>query len=205
MTVHHFVRDWLSQDFRVAGVVAEGMAGRVTQFRLFTKLTSDSRYTALDGDVSDNSATYGALSTIALRPSIRARYMAVGVLSYIGHPCLKMEFYGCPADEDEKAVVGWNATTPMCVDNEAPRFVSCPKQTVVVHKTASGRVDSVQYDVPIAKDNSGRIARLEVRPDNFAPGIVVFEDRHVEYVAFDADGNNATCSFQVGRIKLFFH
>ncbi|GAV01451.1 hypothetical protein RvY_12161 [Ramazzottius varieornatus] len=186
---------------RLKGVVADGMAGRVTQFRLFTKLTSDGRYSALDGDISDTAPTYGALSTIPLRPSVRGRFLAVGVLSYIGNPCLKMEFYGCAADEDEKAVVGWNATTPVCVDNEPPRFVSCPKQTVVVHKASNGKVDAVQYEVPVAKDNSGRIARMEVRPDNFAPGIVVFEDRHVEYVAFDADGNNATCSFQVRVVE----
>ena len=46
-------------------------------------------------------------------------------------------------------------------------------------------------------DNSGSIARLEVKPQNFHTPIQIFQDMVVKYVAFDYDGNVAICEINI--------
>ncbi len=58
----------------------------------------------------------------------------------------------------------------------------------------------VNFTAPVARDNSGAIARMEVvsitaagRSDGFVMPMTTFEDMMVEYYAFDFDGNVAIC------------
>ena len=44
---------------------------------------------------------------------------------------------------------------------------------------------------PLAVDNSGGIARLDIKPQSFKIPFVVFHDMVVKYTAFDYDGNAA--------------
>lgn len=46
-------------------------------------------------------------------------------------------------------------------------------------------------------DNSGSIARLEVKPASFKTPIHIFEDMVVKYVAYDYDGNVAICEINI--------
>lgn len=45
----------------------------------------------------------------------------------------------------------------------------------------------------MAVDNSGYIARFEVKPVGFTLPAAIVEDMTVEYIAHDSDGNFATC------------
>ena len=61
----------------------------------------------------------------------------------------------------------------------------------------------VNFTTPVARDNSGAIARMEIiyitpagRFDGFHMPLTTFEDISVEYYAYDFDGNVAIC--QVG-------
>ena len=58
-------------------------------------------------------------------------------------------------------------------------------------------MEPVNFTEPIAVDNSGSIARLEVKPQNFHTPIQVFQDMVVKYVAFDYDGNVAICEINI--------
>lgn len=55
----------------------------------------------------------------------------------------------------------------------------------------------VNFTEPVAVDNSGSIARLEVKPPSFKTPITVFEDMSVKYIAFDYDGNVAICEINI--------
>lgn len=50
---------------------------------------------------------------------------------------------------------------------------------------------------PAAADNSGSIARLEIKPQSFKVPHVTFHDIAVKYIAFDYDGNVAICEINV--------
>lgn len=50
---------------------------------------------------------------------------------------------------------------------------------------------------PVPIDNSGSIARLEVKPQSFKLPFYTFQDTAVKYVAFDFDGNVAICEINV--------
>lgn len=55
-------------------------------------------------------------------------------------------------------------------------------------------------------DNSGSIARLEVKPKSFRTPITTFQDMAVKYVAFDYDGNVAICEINItvpGKYNAF--
>lgn len=81
-------------------------------------------------------------------------------------------------------------------DNEPPVFQNCPQQPIIVQKGPNG-LEPVNFTEPIAIDNSGSIARLEVKPASFRTPIQVFEDMVVKYVAFDYDGNVAICEINI--------
>jgi len=50
---------------------------------------------------------------------------------------------------------------------------------------------------PVPVDNSGSIARLEVKPQSFKLPFYTFQDTAVKYVAFDFDGNVAICEINI--------
>lgn len=83
------------------------------------------------------------------------------------------------------------------IDNEPPVFQNCPQQPIIVQKNANGGLLPVNFTEPTAVDNSGSIARLEVKPQNFKTPLYVFEDMVVKYVAFDYDGNVAICEINI--------
>lgn len=82
-------------------------------------------------------------------------------------------------------------------DNETPVFQNCPQQPIVVQKDANGGLLPVNFTEPTAVDNSGSIARLEVKPASFKTPIYVFDDMVVKYVAYDYDGNVAICEINI--------
>ena len=45
----------------------------------------------------------------------------------------------------------------------------------------------------MAVDNSGSIARTDVKPEGFNLPLTTFEDLMIEYFAYDYDGNVAIC------------
>lgn len=93
------------------------------------------------------------------------------------------------------------------VDNETPVFQNCPQQPIIVQKDANGGVLPVNFTEPTAVDNSGSIARLEVKPASFKTPMYVFNDMVVKYVAYDYDGNVAICEINItvpGKYKTFY-
>lgn len=58
-------------------------------------------------------------------------------------------------------------------------------------------MEPVNFTEPIAVDNSGSIARLEVKPQGFHTPVHVFVNMEVKYVAFDYDGNVAICEINI--------
>lgn len=81
-------------------------------------------------------------------------------------------------------------------DNEPPVFQNCPQQPIVVQKGRNG-LEPVTFTEPVAVDNSGSIARLEVKPQSFRTPITTFRDMAIKYVAFDYDGNVAICEINI--------
>lgn len=88
-------------------------------------------------------------------------------------------------------------TISLFSDNETPVFQNCPQQPIVVQKDANGGILPVNFTEPTAVDNSGSIARLEVKPASFRTPMYVFEDMVVKYVAYDYDGNVAICEINI--------
>jgi hypothetical protein len=76
-------------------------------------------------------------------------------------------------------------------------FQNCPTAPVVVRKAPGGGYEPVNFTEPVAVDNSGAIARLEVKPQSFRTPLQVFHDTTVKYVAFDYDGNVAICEINI--------
>jgi len=58
-------------------------------------------------------------------------------------------------------------------------------------------MQEVNFVVPTATDNSGMIARTEVRPEGFHMPMHVFENTMIEYLAYDFDGNVAICQINI--------
>ena len=88
---------------------------------------------------------------------------------------------------------GFNNGFPFCVDNEPPAFRNCPAHPIVVEKGPNGFLLPVNFTQPVAVDNSGSIARTDVKPEGFSLPLSTFEDMMIEYFAYDYDGNVAIC------------
>lgn len=58
-------------------------------------------------------------------------------------------------------------------------------------------IEPVNITEPVAVDNSGSIARLEVKPHGFKTPVTTFQDMAVKYVAYDFDGNVAICEINI--------
>lgn len=82
------------------------------------------------------------------------------------------------------------------IDNEPPVFQNCPTQPIVVRRGPNG-IEPVNMTEPVPVDNSGSIARLEVKPQSFKLPYYTFQDTAVKYVAFDFDGNVAICEINI--------
>lgn len=85
----------------------------------------------------------------------------------------------------------------LIIDNEPPVFQNCPQQPIIVQKDRNGGLLPINFTEPTAVDNSGTIARLEVKPQSFRSPMMVFQDMVVKYIAFDNDGNVAICEINI--------
>lgn len=139
---------------------------------------------------------YGELAMITLPKYVEARFVILGIVSYMDNACMKFELMGC--EEPEKPpLLGYDYGYSPCVDNEPPVFQNCPQQPIVVKRDTNGAIMPVNFTEPTAVDNSGSIARLEVKPASFRTPMYIFEDTVVKYVAFDYDGNVAICEINI--------
>lgn len=133
---------------------------------------------------------------ITLPKYVEARFVILGIVSYMDNACMKFELMGC--EEPEKPpLLGYDYGYSPCVDNEPPVFQNCPQQPIVVKRDVNGAIMPVNFTEPTAVDNSGSIARLEVKPASFRTPMYIFEDTVVKYVAFDYDGNVAICEINI--------
>ena len=183
----------------VKGVITNDVVGRPTEIRLFYKDTVDGKYLVYFPTfnlTSRDPGNYGELAMISLPTVIRARLVIFTIITFDSNPCLKFEMMGCEAEPEEELLLGYDQGYPWCVDNEPPKFANCLENTIFVQKGANG-LQPVNFTIPVATDNSGMIARTEVRPSGFRPPLHVFEDMLVEYLAFDFDGNVAICQVRI--------
>ncbi|KAH1029275.1 hypothetical protein HUJ05_002540 [Dendroctonus ponderosae] len=183
----------------VKGVVTNDIVGRPTEIRFFYKQADSENYVVYFPNFNltmRDPGNYGELAMISLPKYVQARFVILGIVSYMDNACLKFELMGC--DEPEKEpLLGYDYGYSPCVDNETPVFQNCPQQPIVVQKDENGGILPVNFTEPTAVDNSGSIARLEVKPANFKTPMYVFEDMVVKYVAFDYDGNVAICEINI--------
>uniref|UniRef100_T1IXR4 Uncharacterized protein n=1 Tax=Strigamia maritima TaxID=126957 RepID=T1IXR4_STRMM len=183
----------------VKGVVTNDVVGRPTEIRLFYKSKDIDNYIVYFPNFNLSSrvdpGNYGELAAISLPKSINARYVILGIVSYDKNPCLKFELMGCD-DDEVTSLLGYDIGFPTCVDSEPPHFKNCHMEPIMVNKTQEG-FQPAQYTIPEASDNSGRVARTEVRPLGTKPPLTVFKDTIVEYLAYDFDGNAAICEITV--------
>ncbi|UYV83192.1 clec-78 [Cordylochernes scorpioides] len=183
----------------VKGVITNDVVGRPTELRFFYKVQENDNFVVYFPNfnlTSREPGNYGELTVIPLPTSVRARFVILGIVSYTKNPCLKFELMGCESTPSP-AVLGFNGGYPACVDNEPPRFVNCPSQPITVARSPNAGLLPVNYTIPVAADNSGRIARYEVVPVGFRPPAVVVRDTVVQYRAFDFDGNVAVCTVNI--------
>ncbi|KAB7498637.1 Fibropellin-1 [Armadillidium nasatum] len=183
----------------VKGVITNDVVGRPTEIRLFYKERPEDKFLVYFPNfnlTAREPGNYGELAMITLPTTIQARYVLLSIISFDKNPCLKFELMGCEDEAPEKRLLGYDTGFPVCVDNSPPQFVNCPNTPIVVLKGPNG-ILPVNFTIPYAYDNSGMLARMEVRPAGFQPPITIFEDLSVEYLAFDFDGNVAICQVNV--------
>lgn len=190
----------------VKGVITDDVVGRPTEIRFFYKEREEDNYVVYFPNfnlTARDPGNYGELAMITLPLSVQARYVILGIVSYDENPCLKFELMGCEVDPTEPLHLGFNNGYPVCVDNEPPAFLNCPTYPIVVQKDSTG-LKQINFTQPIARDNSGAIARMEIvsitaagRTDGFSMPMTTFEDMMVEYYAFDFDGNVAICQVNI--------
>ncbi|KZS05970.1 Notch 2 [Daphnia magna] len=183
----------------VKGVVTNDVVGRPTEIRFFYKQDPSENFVVYFPNfnlTSRDPGNYGELAMITLPLSVQARFVILGIVAYDKNPCLKFELMGCPDEPEEDRLLGYDLGYPVCVDNDPPQFLNCPTSAIRVKRTAEG-MGVVDFVVPTATDNSGMIARTEVRPEGFRPPLTVFQDTMVEYFAYDFDGNVAICQINI--------
>ncbi|XP_054265760.1 uncharacterized protein LOC128988471 [Macrosteles quadrilineatus] len=193
----------LGQVFRVKailvkGVVTNDIVGRPTEIRFFYKQAESENYVVYFPNFNltmRDPGNYGELAMITLPKYVQARFVILGIVSYMDNACLKFELMGCEEPATEP-LLGYDYGYSPCVDNEPPVFQNCPQQPIVVRKGPNG-IQSVNLTEPVAIDNSGAIARLEVKPQSFRTPLTTFKDMAVKYVAFDFDGNVAICEINI--------
>ncbi|KAG8179313.1 hypothetical protein JTE90_016418 [Oedothorax gibbosus] len=182
----------------VKGVVTNDVSGRPTELRFFYRVGTTENFVVYFPNFNLTArelGNYGELTRINLPLSVRVRQIILAIVSYNKNPCLKFELLGCE-DDDEDVVLGYNDGYPLCVDQEPPHFLNCPDKPILVAKSANG-LQLTNFTEPTAIDNSGRLARFEVKPAGFKPPAMIFEDMVVQYFAYDFDGNIAVCSVNI--------
>ncbi|XP_058454733.1 uncharacterized protein LOC131432461 isoform X2 [Malaya genurostris] len=183
----------------VKGVVTNDIVGRPTEIRFFYKQTESENFVVYFPNFNltmRDPGNYGELAMITLPKYIQARFVILGIVSYMDNACLKFELMGC----DEPTIdplLGYDYGYSPCVDNEPPVFQNCPQQPIVVKRLQNGAIMPVNFTEPVAIDNSGSIARLEVKPQSFKSPYYVFHDTIVKYIAYDYDGNVAICEINI--------
>ncbi|KAK9718535.1 CUB domain [Popillia japonica] len=183
----------------VKGVVTNDIVGRPTEIRFFYKQAEKENYVVYFPNFNltmRDPGNYGELAMISLPKYVQARFVILGIVSYMDNACLKFELMGCDEPEMEP-LLGYDYGYSPCVDNETPVFQNCPQQPIFVEKDANGGLLPVNFTEPTAVDNSGSIARLEIKPQYFKTPAYIFEDTVVKYVAFDYDGNVAICEINI--------
>ncbi|CAL4150116.1 unnamed protein product [Meganyctiphanes norvegica] len=183
----------------VKGVITNDVVGRPTEIRFFYKQKEEDNYIVYFPNFNltkREPGNYGELAMITLPTVVQAQFVILGIVKYDKNPCLKFELMGCEDEPASQRLLGYDMGYPICVDNEPPQFANCPTNPITVRKGANG-LEAVNFTEPVAYDNSGMIARSEVRPAGFRPPIHVFEDMMVEYLAFDFDGNVAICQINI--------
>lgn len=183
----------------VKGVVTNDIVGRPTEIRFFYKQAENENYVVYFPNFNltmRDPGNYGELAMITLPKYVQARFVILGIVSYMDNACLKFELMGCDEPKVEP-LLGYDYGYSPCVDNEPPVFQNCPQQPIIVRRDENGGVLPVNFTEPTAIDNSGSIARLEVKPQSFKTPLNVFEDTVVKYVAFDYDGNVAICEINI--------
>jgi len=180
----------------VKGVITDDVVGRPTEIRFFYKEQDSDNYVVYFPNfnlTARDPGNYGELAMITLPLPVKARFVILGIVSFDKNPCLKFELMGCEDEPPEQRHLGFSNGFPHCVDNEPPAFRNCPAHPIVVRKEPHGFLLPVNFTQPVAVDNSGSIARTEVRPEGFSLPLTTFEDMMVEYFAYDYDGNVAIC------------
>ncbi|KAL7042588.1 hypothetical protein ACKWTF_001212 [Chironomus riparius] len=183
----------------VKGVVTSDIVGRPTEIRFFYKKSESDNYVVYFPNFNltmRDPGNYGELAMITLPKYVEARFVILGIVSYMDNACLKFELMGCDVPEKEPTL-GYDYGYSPCVDNEPPIFQNCPQQPIVVKRDENGAVMAVNFTEPTAIDNSGSIARLEVKPPSFRTPSYIFQDTVIKYVAFDHDGNVAICEINI--------
>ncbi len=97
-----------------------------------------------------------------------------------------------------------NGNTATCsvvivvVDNQSPAFLDCPTTTIIVGNDADKCSAKVNWPIPVADDNCGLLALVQISgPGNGSTINVSPVPFTVVYKATDIYGNTSTCSFQV--------
>jgi len=180
----------------VKGVITDDVVGRPTEIRFFYKEQESDNYVVYFPNfnlTARDPGNYGELAMITLPLPVTARFVILGIVSFDKNPCLKFELMGCEDEPPQNRHLGFNNGFPHCVDNEPPAFRNCPAHPIVVQKEPHGFLLPVNFTQPVAVDNSGSIARTDVRPEGFSLPLTTFEDMMIEYFAYDYDGNVAIC------------
>ncbi|XP_073992974.1 sushi, von Willebrand factor type A, EGF and pentraxin domain-containing protein uif isoform X1 [Rhodnius prolixus] len=193
----------LGQIFRVKailvkGVVTNDIVGRPTEIRFFYKQSENDNYVVYFPNFNltmREPGNYGELAMITLPKYVSARFVILGIVSYMDNACLKFELMGCEEPKSEP-LLGFDYGYSPCVDNEPPVFQNCPSHPIIVRRGPNG-IEPVNLTEPVAVDNSGSIARLEVKPHGFRTPVTTFQDMAVKYVAYDFDGNVAICEINI--------
>lgn len=182
----------------VKGVITNDVVGRPTELRLFYRGKDSDSFVVYYPNFNltkKEPGNFGELTHIQLPTSIVARYVTIGIVSFYKNPCLKLELLGCE-EAKEPVLLGYDSPVPVCVDQEPPTFINCPSAPIVVSKGPNGYLP-VNFTIPTAVDNSGFVVRTEIRPAGFKPPQSVFKATTVEYIAYDVEGNVATCTINI--------
>ncbi|VDP23638.1 unnamed protein product [Soboliphyme baturini] len=188
---------------RVTGVGGSGkLQGHPTRLQLFYKVAFAQNFDTYPIEFNMQSSNDNDIYSFTLNPTIRARYILLGVVEFEKNPCLRFSLAGCEfqsadATKEAKYKVGWNDTLPICVDSLPPVFQDCPEKPIYSTLDKNGQIVPVNFETPKAVDNSGKVAWIDTDPPNFQVPFFVTNDMNVTYTAYDYSGNSVKCVVQL--------
>ncbi|ULT97657.1 hypothetical protein L3Y34_005467 [Caenorhabditis briggsae] len=189
---------------RIAGVAGSGhLKGHVTKFQLFYKTQNQNKYEPYPVEFESPAGNHNAVHHFDLKFSLRARYILFGVTEYEGNPCMKFDLMGCVApvfaahEVDSHLQIGWNGSVPQCVDMDPPKFENCPESEIFAKVDENGQLKAVEFEEPVASDNSGKIAYTQIEPLGMRSGLMITSDMDITYTAYDSAGNTAVCTLKI--------